>query len=59
MKNNYFKPEAELVDVRIDSYILNDSNGDGGTVKPDTDPDTVGGFNANKNRGEWGNVWGK
>ena len=57
MKKNYFKPEAELVDVRIDSYILNDSNG--GTVKPGVGFDEEGGPNANKNRGEWGNVWGK
>lgn len=52
MKKNYFKPEAELVDVRIDNYILNDS----------TDMTDLGGGGealSNKHRGEWGNVWGK
>ena len=54
MKKNYLKPETELVDIRIDSYILQDSYG--GNVTPGEGPGN-GGFGANKNRGEWGNVW--
>lgn len=49
MKKNYLKPETELVDVRIDSYILNDSVG---FVDQPTGPKDAG-----QNRGEWGNVW--
>ena len=58
MKKTYLKPEIFSLNVFCDA-MLAQSNGDGGTVNPDTDPDTEGGFNANKNRGEWGNVWGK
>ena len=54
MKKNYFKPETELVDIRIDGYILNDSHG--GNVTPGAGPG-AGGFGAKENRGEWGNVW--
>ena len=61
MKKNYFKPETELVDVRIDGYILNDSSGGtatpgGTTVGGGADPDEEAGVN--RGRGEWGNVWG-
>ena len=55
MKKNYFKPEVELVDVRIDSYILNDSSY-GGNVTPGEGPGNSG-FGAKESRGEWGNVW--
>ena len=58
MKKNYFKPEVEFVDVRIDSYILNDSSGHT-TVTPGEsagsgNPDEIG-----AGRGEWGNFWKK
>ena len=57
MKKNYFKPEVEFVDVRIDSYILNDSSGFtnvGGGSAGSGDPDEIG-----AGRGEWGNFWKK
>ena len=53
MKKNYFKPEAEVVDIVIDN-IMQDAS------KPE-----IGGGNgngiplSNGHRGEWGNVWGK
>lgn len=51
MKKNYFKPEAELVDVRIDAYIL--SNSVGITDTP------TGPKDAEQSRGEWGDFWKK
>ena len=51
MKKTYFKPETELVDVRINSYILDAS---GIPVVPGE-----GNEFANKHRGEWGDFWKK
>ena len=56
MKKNYFKPETELVDVRINSYILDASGGNGDNIP--VVPGEGDEF-ANRNRGEWGNFWGK
>lgn len=57
MKKEYLSPIAEMLDVTVETHILNDSYG--GTVTPGEGPEAGGGFGANKNRGEWGNVWKK
>ena len=59
MKKTYLKPEIFSLNVFCDAMLAQSDGGDGGTIKPGTGPDTEGEFNANKNRGEWGNVWGK
>ena len=53
MKKNYFKPEAEFLDVPVLCNIIETSGPgyEGGTGGKND-------FNANKHRGEWGNVWG-
>ena len=48
MKKNYFKPEVDVVDIVINSMILNNSIPEGEDDKPNE---------TNKHRGEWGNVW--
>ena len=54
MKKNYFKPETVMVDLVLCNMIATSGGPgyEGGTGNKDE-------FNANKNRGEWGNVWGK
>ena len=54
MKKEYFKPEAEMLDITVETHILNDSYG--GTVTPGQGPG-AGGFGTNTNRGDWGNLW--
>lgn len=58
MKRIYIKPELEVLDVEIESYMLGLSSeeslpgtGNGG--------DSEGGMDAdgNRYRGEWGNLW--
>lgn len=53
MKKNYFKPEAELVAVRIDTVMQSAS---GNINPPGTKPPFIN--KSNESRGEWGNVWG-
>ena len=57
MKKEYLSPIAEMLDITVENHILEDSYG--GTVTPGEGPEAGGGFGANKNRGEWGNVWKK
>ena len=49
MKKNYFKPEVEMIDLAFTGMIAASVGGGEGTEIP----------LSNKNRGEWGNVWGK
>ena len=56
MKKTYLKPEIFSLNVFCDAML---AQSNGGTVKPGVGFDEEGGPNANKNRGEWGNVWGK
>ena len=57
MKKNYLKPEIFSLNVFCDAMLAQSHGGAGGTIKPGTGAEEEGGFNANKNRGEWGNVW--
>lgn len=57
MKKEYLSPIAEMLDVTVENHILDDSHGHGGTVTPGEGPEAGGGFGANKNRGQWGDVW--
>ena len=50
MKKDYLKPESNVVEISIDTIM------DSSSVRPGTGPE---GEWSNKNRGEWGNVWGK
>ena len=54
MKKNYLKPETEQVNLLVETFILDASVIQGGGGTPGVD-----GEFANRNRGEWGNVWGK
>lgn len=49
MKKTYFKPEVDVVDIVINSMILINSIPEGEDNKE---------ADANRHRGEWGNVWG-
>ena len=60
MKKNYLKPELELVDVVTESSILSISGSNSSSVpgnNEETDDETN--MAVGRNRGEWGNVWGK
>ena len=50
MKKEYFKPEAEMLDMIIENHLLSASTEIPVTpgVKPSASPD---------NRGEWGSLW--
>ena len=56
MKKNYFKPEVSAVDIVIENFILGGSEIIGGDNNESDDQDN---WATNRNRGEWGNVWGK
>ena len=51
----YQKPVAEILEFENDVYMLTTSGdmniGDGGDIGEDDDPE------ANRHRGEWGNLW--
>ena len=51
MKKTYFKPETVMVDVVLCNMIAISGPGYEGGTGDD--------FNANKHRGEWGNLWSK
>lgn len=53
MKKDYLKPEVYAVNLTGSSAILSASN------IIDVKPGESGPAAADKNRGEWGNVWGK
>lgn len=55
MKKDYLKPESNVVVFSIENVIMVTSN-DKMPVNPDEEE---GGDFAGRNRGEWGNVWGK
>lgn len=57
MKMNYIKPEIEVLECELESHLVSmsspdlDGTGQGG--------DSQGGMeaDANRHRGEWGNLW--
>ena len=55
MKKNYFKPEVSAVDIILENFMLGGSVIEGDNNEND-DQDN---WATNRNRGEWGNVWGK
>ena len=59
MKKNYLKPEIEQINLFVEAAILIDSNNNESTVPGAGEGEGNGKLETNKNRGEWGNVWGK
>ena len=57
MKKDYLKPELDVVVFSIDNVILSTSDGNGNNMP--VVPGEGDGREAGRNRGEWGNVWGK
>ena len=57
MKKDYLKPELDVVVFSIDNVILSSSNDNDNNMPiiPGEGDDREAG----RNRGEWGNVWGK
>ena len=55
MKKKYQKPVVEILEFENDVFMLTTSDdmniGDGGDIGEDDDPE------ANRHRGEWGNLW--
>lgn len=55
MKNKYQKPVVEILEFENDVFMLTTSDdmniGDGGDIGEGDDPE------ANRHRGEWGNLW--
>ena len=58
MKKFYVKPEIELLEIEFDSYMgsigasgLGIEGGEDSTETPED------GIDANRHRGEWGNLW--
>lgn len=56
MKKNYLKPEIEQINLFVEAAILIGSNENESTIPGG---EGNGKLETNKNRGEWGNVWGK
>lgn len=59
MKKNYLKPEIEQINLFVEAAILIDSNKNEGKIPGAGEGEGNGKLETNKNRGEWGNVWGK
>ena len=57
MKKNYFKPEVSAVDIILENFMLGASAGGGSIIPGGSDKPGGDGDFANRNRGEWGNVW--
>ena len=54
MKKDYLKPESQLVNLAMATNIL------GGSIIPGEEGEAGDGeLSTGKNRGEWGDVWGK
>lgn len=53
MKENYQKPESEVLDFELDIYMLTASLED--TEEGDNPGNLEG--QSNRHRGEWGNLW--
>ena len=49
MKKNYLKPSTELLDLVVSNIMVATSSEVGGNESDE--------FDANRGRGEWGNVW--
>jgi len=61
MKKIYQAPDIEIVEFEFESHVMTASadlpgTGDGGTTPPSGDGDDSFG-DANRHRGEWGNLW--
>ena len=59
MKKDYLKPELDVVVFSIDNVILSTSDGNQSSIPGTDDKIDEDGAAAGRNRGEWGNVWGK
>lgn len=59
MKKKYLKPSIEIVPIDFDVYMLSlSSEGEDGLPGSSTGGDMSGGSaDANRHRGEWGNLW--
>ena len=53
MKKDYLKPELDVVEISIDTIMQSTSD------QIPIIPGESDGREAGRNRGEWGNVWGK
>ena len=53
MKKDYLKPELDVVEISIDTIMQSTSN------QIPIIPGEGDNREAGRNRGEWGNVWGK
>ena len=58
MKKDYLKPELDVEVFSINNVILSTSNDNDNNMPVNPDEEEGGDF-AGRNRGEWGNVWGK
>ncbi len=58
MKNVYVKPEIEVIEFEMEVYMLDVSAGDD-LPTTGNGGDSEGGMDAdaNRHRGEWGNLW--
>lgn len=56
MKKMYVKPEIEIIELELESHMATISGNLDGVVD---DGDSEGGreADANRHRGEWGNLW--
>lgn len=60
MKKVYVKPEFEIIEFEMDVYMLDVSAGEdlpGIGNGGDSGSTPEGGIDANRHRGEWGNLW--
>lgn len=59
MKKDYLKPESNVVVFSINNVILTASNDNESSIPGTYDKIDGDEADAGRNRGEWGNVWGK
>ena len=59
MKNVYVKPEIEVIEFEMEVYMLDVSAGEDLPGNGGSGGDSEGGIeiDANRHRGEWGNLW--
>ena len=59
MKKDYLKPESNVVEISIDTIMQLTSNEHEGNMPGQEGEGNTDDFGAGRNRGEWGNIWGK
>jgi len=59
MKKDYLKPESNVVEISIDAIMQITSDGNQSSIPGTDDKIDEDDAAAGRNRGEWGNVWGK